>query len=31
MLEVFGPDVFQALVDRIDIGVYAVDVNQRIV
>jgi len=31
MLEVFRPDVFQSLVDRIETGVYAVDVNQRIV
>jgi PAS domain S-box-containing protein/diguanylate cyclase (GGDEF)-like protein len=31
MLEIPGPDVFQAVVDRIETGVYAVDVNQRIV
>ncbi|HST12879.1 MAG TPA: PAS domain-containing protein [Terriglobales bacterium] len=31
MLDFLGPDVFQAVVDRIETGVYAVDVNQRIV
>jgi PAS domain S-box-containing protein len=29
-MEFPGPDVFQAVVDRIETGVYAVDVNQRI-
>jgi len=31
MLEFPGPDVFQAVVDRIETGVYLIDAHQRVV
>lgn len=31
MLEALGPDVFAAVVDRIETGVYAIDIHQKIV